>query len=259
MVVANGKVYAAMYPSTQILELDPVTRELRALGNVRNQQYRPRVIAYDDVTGLLAVATGAIPEHFTGALTFIDPTTDEFEVHRELLPNQGVTALHIADGIAYLGGSVLGEGKQPGPESTASILAYDIARRRILWRADPLNDHKNILSVTVHDGVVYGMYSRPAGVWFAYDIARQKVIHQGKINGGGKVVGHRGRVFATDYVARRQRGWIHQIGPDLEQSKVVVRGLEDLWGVGLMSPEKNSWYAWAVPGGQLARVNIDPR
>lgn len=256
MMVLRGKIYAAVYPSTELLEIDPRTEQVTSLGHIRNDQYRPSRIDYDAKTGLLLVGSGPTFDVFTGALTVLDPRTGSYDVYRDLLPDQAIRGVAVEDGIAYVAGDVFGEGGVRGPATNPSLAAFDLATRTIRWRADPLPGQGSIWSIGVVDGVVYGVLSRDYGVWFAFDTATQRVLGKGVLSGHGRVFVHNGNAFATVYGG----GNIYHLGPGLEQPRPIVRGLGDLWYGGPdFGPQPDSWLGWGLKDGDLARININPK
>lgn len=256
MIVLGGKVYAAMYPSTEIVRIDPTTDTVHSLGNIGNQQYRPSYMAYDSVTKLVVVASGPTFDLFTGALTLLDPSTGKLEVHLDVIPDQACRALTVAGGIAYVGGDIRGEGGVIGPATSASLTAYDIAARKVLWRAIPLPDNHSTHSLTYLDGVVYGVMTRDTGAWYAFDTRTREVIQHGVLSGQGQAFTVRGNVYATAY----GNGKIYRIGPDLAEPSLLVDGLGDLWYNGpRFAPEgRGSWYGWGNSNADLARINVAP-
>lgn len=251
MVALGGKAYAAIYPSTEIIELDPATGAIKSLGHIRNEQYRPSEMVYDRTTGLIAIASGASFDKLTGALTLLDPRTGAIEVHRELLPNQNLRGVAVADGIAYVAGDVYGEGNVLGTEPEASIAAFDIGRRTVLWRTSPLPGHKTLSSIAVHDGVIYGLMARPAGVWFALDAETLTVLRQGTLPAAGQVFVHRGSVFACVNGGRTT----YQLGPDLAEPRLLVETVSGQ--LSDLAPEDLTWHAWGVSGQELARIDLN--
>lgn len=255
MLTMDGKVYGAIYPSTEVFELDPATDKLRSLGTIGNQQYRPSYIAHDSATDLLVVGSGPGFNEFTGAVTLADRQTGELDVHREVLPDQAIRALTVADGVAYVGGDVWGEGSQRGPAEHASLAAFDLATREVLWRTDPMPGQESTWGLGILDGVLYAVMSREYGVWFAYDIAAQQVIHDGTLSGHGRVFVQQGNVFATVYGG----GNIYRLGPDLGEAQLVVEDLGELWyGGPSFAPEDTGSYGWGLSQGDLARINTSP-
>lgn len=256
MLTLNGMAYGAIYPSTQLVEINPVTATVRSLGHIGNEQYRPGEIAYDRPTRLIAVASGASFGKYTGALTLLDPRTGKIEVHRELLANQALRSVAVDEGIAYVVGDVRDDGGAPGIVQTASVAAFDLRRRKVLWRTDPVVGYESMWSIGVLDGVAYVVLSRPDGAWFALDLSTRTVLQAGTLSGHGRVVVHRGQVFATVYGG----GNIYHLGPGLSTPKVLVGGLKDLWFGGPdLAVEATTWYGWGQSAGSLARIDLQIR
>lgn len=256
MSVLNGKLYAAVYPSTEVIEIDPAKGSVRSFGNIKNDQYRPSRMDYDRTTRMFAIGSGPRFDLFTGALTLLDPRVGKLEVYLDVLPEQAIRGVAVEDGVAYVAGDVYGEGGVRGPATNPSLAAFDIATRKVLWRADPMPGHGSIWSIGVVDGVIYGVLSRVYGAWFAFDVASQTVVRSGTLSGHGRVFVHNGNAFATVYGG----GNIYHLGPNVAQPRLLVEGLGDLWYGGPdFAPELGTWQGWGISGGDLARIDVNPK
>lgn len=251
----GNKIYAAIYPSGQILEIDTRTDALRSLGYLGHGQQRPWDLEYDPVTDKLLVATAPLGANLRGALSIVDPDTGEAEVYVNVIPEQSLMSLSLdaEAGIVYLGGDVLGGGGTPPLKTSASVAAFDLATRSVLWQADPVPGYRTFQDVKVHDGVLYGVYKRTAS-WFAMDLATRTVTNSGPLAGYGEIEVHRGRVFTSTYFGT---GQVHLLGTS---ATLLASGLGDEW---YTNPQlafiPGSWDAWALVGRDLARIRLDPR
>ena len=255
MVRRGGKVYAAIYPSGQIIELDPRTGRIRSLGYLGQGQQRPWDLEYDPRTDKLLVATAPLGANLKGALSVVDPDTGDKQVYVDVIPDQSLMSLSLdsARGVVYLGGDVLGGGGAPPTRTSASVAAFDLRTREVLWQVDPVPGYRTFQDVKVHDGVLYGVYKRTAS-WFAMDLATRTITHQGPLPGYGEIEVHRGRVFASTYFGG---GNVHVLGTE---AKLVATGLGDEWYTNpQLAFEPGSWDAWALVGRDLARIRLDPR
>ncbi|MEU8302892.1 hypothetical protein AB0C84_04960 [Actinomadura sp. NPDC048955] len=255
MVRRGGKVYAAIYPSGQIIELDPRTGGIRSLGYLGQGQQRPWDLEYDPRTDKLLVATAPLGANLKGALSVVDPDTGDKQVYVDVIPDQSLMSLSLdsAAGIVYLGGDVLGGGGTPPVRTSASVAAFDLGTRKVLWQTDPVPGYRTFQDIKVHDGVLYGVYKRTAS-WFAMDLATRTITHQGPLPGYGEIEVHRGRVFASTYFGG---GNVHVLGTE---AKLVATGLGDEWYTDpQLAFEPGSWNAWALIGRDLARIRLDPR
>jgi outer membrane protein assembly factor BamB len=255
MLVREGLVYLAMYPSAEILVLDPATRRVRRLGEIGHGQQRPWDMAYDERTGLLVVVTAPDTGDLEGALTVVDPRTGDVDVYPGVLKDQALMAVDAVDGIAYVGGDVLGGGGVPPTRGSASIGAFDLRSRRLLWEVEPLPGQRTVQDLVVHDGLLYGVMKRDPGTWFAMHLRTRTVRQRGSLSGYGETFVHRGQVFAAVYPDR-----IYRLGPDLSEPMVVADDLDHEWSSNpQVAPEsdEDSWHGWGLQGRDLARIRLD--
>lgn len=196
---SDGTIYAGLYPSGQVVGIDPQTHEISVLGTLGNQQMRIRDMYSDMERGQLLVASGPSGGQHTGALTFVDLSTGEFDVRRDYLPDQAVMGIAVDGSIAYIVGDTYGE-STPGPiRSAAQVAAVDLESREILWREELRADWLSYEDAFVADGVLYLMARRPSGIWFAHDLETGQTILEGDLGGYGAFGGADGRVFT----------WVH--------------------------------------------------
>ncbi|MFD0689110.1 outer membrane protein assembly factor BamB family protein [Actinomadura fibrosa] len=255
MVRRGDKVYAAIYPSGQIIELDPGTGRIRSLGYLGQGQQRPWDLEYDPRTDKLLVATAPLGANLKGALSVVDPDTGDKQVYVDVIPDQSLMSLSLdsANGVVYLGGDVLGGGGTPPTKTSASVAAFDLATRKVLWQVDPVQGYRTFQDIKVHNGVLYGVYKRNAS-WFAMDLATRTITHQGALPGYGEIEVHRGRVFASTYFGGGNVYALHT------EAKLLATGLGDEWYTNpQLAFEPGSWNAWALIGRDLARIRLDPR
>jgi outer membrane protein assembly factor BamB len=138
MLVIRHRVYAALYPSSQLIVLDPATGSVRTLVRIAHNQQRPWDMDYDARTGLIAIATAPGVGELDGALSLYSPRTGKLDVYRGVISGESVLSVDAVNGIAYLGGDVVGGGNVRPVHSSASVLAFDLATRRTLWHVRPL-------------------------------------------------------------------------------------------------------------------------
>jgi outer membrane protein assembly factor BamB len=255
MVRRGGKIYAALYPSGQIIEIDRRTDAIRSLAYLGSGQQRPWDLEYDPRTDKLLVATAPLGANLKGALSVVDPDTGAADVYVDVIPDQSLMSLSLdsAKGIVYLGGDVLGGGGTPPVKASASVAAFDLRTRKVLWQVDPVAGHRTFQDVKVHDGVLYGVYKRNAS-WFAMDLATRTITGQGPLPGYGELTVHRGRVFTSIFFGG---GNVYELGAE---AKLVATGLGDEWYTNpQLHFERGSWNAWAMAGRDLALIRLDPR
>lgn len=256
LVRRGDKIYAAIYPSGQILEIDIHTDKQRSLGYLGHNQQRPWDIEYDPVTDKLLVASAPLGAKLDGALSIVDPDTGAMEVYEGVLPDQSLMSLSLdsANGIVYLAGDVRGGGGTPPVRTSASVAAFDLATRSVLWQVDPVDKAHTFQDIKVHDGLLYGVYKRDSGTWIALDLATRTVKYKGAIAGYGEITVHRDRVFTSVF---RGGGNAYELG---SEAKLLATGLGDEWYTNpQLHFEPGSWKAWALTGRTLARIDLDPR
>ncbi|WP_336205659.1 hypothetical protein [Nonomuraea sp. LPB2021202275-12-8] len=259
MVRRGNKIYAAMYPTGGIVSVDLRTDEVRTLGYLGQDQQRPWDIEYDPRTDKLLVATAPLSGKLKGALSVVDPDTGEMDVYLDVITGQSLMSLSLdsESGVVYLGGDVLGGGGVTPTRTSASIAAFDLKTRKVLWEVDPLPGHRTFQDIKVHDGLLYASYKRESGAWMAMDLATRQVVQQGMLSGYGELTVHRGRVFTSVF---RGGGNAYELGADVEGgARPLATGLGDEWHTNpQLHFEPGSWNAWALVGRDLARIRLDP-
>ncbi|MFI6595418.1 hypothetical protein ACIBHX_04170 [Nonomuraea sp. NPDC050536] len=254
-LVRHGhKIYAAMYPSGQIISIDIRTDQVESLGYLGHGQQRPWDIEYDEHTGRLVVASAPLGAKLDGALSVIDPRSHRIDVYEGVIPGESLMSLSVGDGgIVYLGGDVRGGGGSPPVKTSATVAAFDLNTRQVLWQADPVPGYQTFQDIKVHDGLLYGVYKRNSGAWIALDLATRQVVHQGTLSGYGELTVHRGHVFAQTFFGG---GNAYELGTE---AKLLATGLGDEWYTNpQLHFEPGSWRAWTLVGRDLAQVRLDP-
>ncbi len=256
MVVRDHLLYAALYPSGKVVELDPATGDVRELVTIGHGQSRPWDMEYDERTGLLLVASAPGTGRLEGALTLVDPRSATARTYLGIIPHQSLMTLSVDNGIAYLGGDVRGGGGVTPVASSATVAAFDLSTRKVRWQHQPLVGNHTFQDLTVQDGVLYGVLKRDSGRWFAMRLSTREILAQGLLDGYGEVQAHRGRIYAATFFGD---GRIYRIGPGLETAMPRVSGIDDQWYTNpQLAFEQDSWYAWGLYGHDLARIRLDP-
>ena len=194
---ADGTVVAGMYPSTQVIAYAPDTLEERVLGTIGNEQMRPLSMAYDAARGDVIVATTAGHGLFTGALTFAHPTTGDFEVRRDLVPDQNLRNIAVVGDLAYTAGDTYAEASSERLLMVATITEIDLTTRTVTRTFTP-REWESYENVLVEDGILYAFGRRPNGAWFAMDLETEEVIAEGETGGYGGMGVLRGEVYTWD-------------------------------------------------------------
>lgn len=253
MLPHEGQVLAALYPSGELIRIDPATDTVTSLGLLGNGQQRPWELALDAEHGLLLVASAATTGQLNGALTVVDLTTGAKDAYVGVLPDQSVMSVSLHDGIAYLAGDTWASGGTP-TRSSAQVAAFDLETRTVLWRAEPIAGNASLQHVEVHDGYLYGVYKRLSGTWFAMDLATRTVVRQGKLSGYGEIVVHNDQVFA----ATNFGDYLYRLRPDHDAEQLAGPLVASWFTVPQLEFERG-WTAWGVAGRHLARFDLHPR
>ncbi|MFF8279896.1 PQQ-binding-like beta-propeller repeat protein [Streptomyces lateritius] len=259
LVQRGDKIYAAIYPSGRIVEIDPTRNDaLREVTFLPSGQQRPWDMEYDPVTDRLLVASAPLGTSTVGALTVVDPVTGTKEPYVNVLPNESLMSLSLGpNGIVYLGGDVRGGGGGDPAlwNSAASVGAFDLNTRKLLWEVDPVADNHTLQDIKVHNGILYGVFKRNAG-WFTMNVQTRQVLDKGTLPGYGEIEVHQDKVFTSTYFGG---GNVHLLGPGLADPQPIATGLGDEW---YTNPQlafiPGTWDAWALSGRQLARLRLDP-
>ncbi|MFF7177050.1 hypothetical protein [Streptomyces sp. NPDC008121] len=252
----GDKIYAAIYPSGQIVEIDAQTDAMRSLGYLGHGQQRPWDLEYDPATDKLLVASAPLGASLKGALSVVDPDTAQIEVYPDVIKDQSLMTLSLGPGgVVYLGGDVRGGGGTPPTRTTAAVAAFDLASRTVKWEVLPVANNQTLQDIKVHDGILYGVLKRNAG-WFTLDLATRKVLDKGTLSGYGEIEVHQDKVFTSTYFGG---GNVHLLGPGLADPKLLATGLGDDWYTNpQLAFEPGGWKAWALAGRDLARLRLDP-
>lgn len=249
----DGKLIAALYPSSEVVELDPATGTVRSFGTTGLQ--RPWEIAYDSRHRLVLIASAPGTGILAGGLTILDLATGKLQNYPNVLPDQAVTSVTIEGETAYLAGDTFGGGSVTPKRTTAQVAAFDLRTRQVRWRIEPVAGQASLQHIEVHEGVLYGVYKRTSGRWFALDLAGGAVRTQGNLSGYGEIVTHRGTIYAATNFGDD----ISVIGPDLAEAQVLYEGLTASWfTVPQLEFEPKSWLAWGAAGRDLARFDLRP-
>ncbi|WP_405067277.1 hypothetical protein OG558_37490 [Kribbella sp. NBC_01510] len=251
----RGELYSALYPSTEVVRVNPRTTEVHSFGTIGHDQLRPWQAAYDAKSKLLAIASAPGTGKLTGALTLLDVRTGELDVHYGILPDQSVMTVSIVDGIAYLGGDVVGGGGITPIRTSAAIAAFDLCKRKLLWTVEPLAGERSIQSVAVRDGVLYGVLKRTSGGWFTYDLRTKTVVRgTNKLSGYGQLHTDRTGVYCETNFG----GNLYQLGPGLTEAKLLVNKLGDGWyTVPQLTPVRGERHGvWGLADRDLVRLPL---
>lgn len=197
----DGSVYLGLYPSTDVVRIDPDSLTVTRLTTINHDQMRLMNMSFDIPRNQLVIGSTAKQRLHSGGVSFVNAASGETQVLRDVLPDQQVRGFAIADGIGYAAGDTYAEGSTTPRRSTAQLAAIDLATRSVLWRIEPAVV-QSYEAVKVVGRTLYAIARRPRGQWFAYDLDSGRIIAQGDLGGYGGIGAMNGRVFSWVHWAR---------------------------------------------------------
>jgi streptogramin lyase len=251
----QGKIYAGVYPGANLLEIDPTKPIVRG---TNPRQFASLRTAHQDrpfaITGVgNRVAFGTIPEYgqLGGALTFADPVTGATEVHRNVVPEQSVTALATV-GNLVLGGTGIWGGLGIAPTQTeAKLFLWDPATATKVWEGTAIPGAKAITQLMVApDGRIWGA---TVGTLFEFDPVSRTVVRSVEVEPFDWNVSH---VWRSDHLAVAPdgavcgnfRSTVACVDPETLSVQKLTTGISDVW---TMDASGVMYYA---RGGELYRL-----
>jgi hypothetical protein len=260
MGVSGDWLVAAMYPTTTIHGINRITGDQVDFATIGHSQYRPMDLEVEPGTGRVFIATKPNSGTMNGALTVLDPATPgSIRVVTPVLDQQAITSVDLDEGRCFVAGDIAGGAEQPDPETDlrAQVAVLDSATLRTISTFTPDAEGKSLHSIAHLNGVVYGVFSNPAGRWFAWDLATSRKIAGGVLPGWGEVVRQAGYVFAAVYADGGTSSAIYRLGPGLSTAKLRYSELGEGWytapqlafrGTGLS--------AWTLKGTNIAQADL---
>ncbi|GAB3437036.1 outer membrane protein assembly factor BamB family protein [Flindersiella endophytica] len=194
---ANDTVYLSAYTQARVLRWNVHSTAPELLGLVGHQQTRPTDAWYEPKHDALLVGTEPDYGQMNGALTIRELGSGEMRTYRGLIPDQTVRSV-VSDGdVAYLGGATRNGLGTRATADRATLVAFDLRTRKVLWRAAPPPGVTSLTDLAVFRGLVYAVTD--GGSLVVFDPARRKVIsftHPGANR--STLVEAGGRLYATD-------------------------------------------------------------
>lgn len=193
------------YPKADLLRYD--TTQPWANGtnpaapvSIGDEQDRPHSLVR--VGDRMAVSTVPVSGRLGGAITLWDPATGDTDVHRNLVPDQGVVSLAERDGLIYAGTTING-GYGTEPTATeAELFAFDPETGDVVYRTVPVPGAVSVNALTFdEDGVLWGIAD---GYLFSVDPVDGTVIRT------EQVFPHRTSMYAADRaIVFRDDGYLY--------------------------------------------------
>lgn len=150
---ANG-LYIGAYPSGRVYRYDPAqpwyspeysdgppqptANPVKLLDLAEHKQ--DRVKAMVETAGRIVVGTTPAGDTLGGSLTVLDARTGAVEkITDQLIPDEGILSLATGrDGVVFGSTTIAGGlSTTPPTQDRATVFAYDVRTRRLLWQANP--------------------------------------------------------------------------------------------------------------------------
>ncbi|MEV4747298.1 hypothetical protein AB0K21_13075 [Streptosporangium sp. NPDC049248] len=224
------------------------------LAKTGNQQDRPRDLAHDALTGLIAMTTQPEPGQLNGALSLYSLRTGKLDTYRPVVERQSLYAVTCRAGVAYLGTNIQEGLGLPPVTTTARLAAFDLRARRLLWQLEPVPGAKVVRGLAHTPLAVYGVTD--TGIMFEYDLLRRKVTRTVKVGAKGSDLHVSGLVaYTTDGDA------IYKVDLVTFAVKTIASGLAGEWFGGepklALDPSRKALYG--VRGRDLVRIAVTGR
>jgi hypothetical protein len=182
MIAHHGKIVIGAYPDAAFYSGDvrqdwnwgTNPRHLFTLGRGEPyEQDRPLSM----VSAGRQVAAGTIPNYgeLGGSLVFFDADTGEFEAHRNVVPDQSITALAYRDGQVFGGTSINGGLSSTPTQTQAELFIWDVQADRKVFSSVVVPGATIIHALTFDgQGRLWGMADN--GVLFEFDVKTRQVV-----------------------------------------------------------------------------------
>ncbi|SCF03686.1 DNA-binding beta-propeller fold protein YncE [Micromonospora coriariae] len=221
-LTVRDATYLGVYTQALLYRHRAGEPEATLLAGTGNQQDRPRDLAYDEATGLIAMTTQPEPGHLNGTLALYAPRTGRFDTYRPVVERQSLYAVTCRAGVAYLGTNIQEGLGLPPVTTTARLAAFDLRSRRLCWQVEPMPGAKVIPGLAHTALAVYGITD--SGVLFEYDLLRRQVTRTTKVGARGADLHIVRRVaYTTDGNA------VHKIDLVTFTVTTIVDGLTGEW------------------------------
>jgi hypothetical protein len=156
----DGKVYFAHYTKCRLSVYDPALpwnpgfkpdANPRQLGRVGHEQNR-FAAAHHDGDGLIYLGTSPNYGQVGGTLAIYDPITDTFDTHRNLVPEQSVSAIksNAERTLLYVGTNAKGAiGAHADKDAEAQLFIWDKDAREVVFQITPVPGAKEVWDLSV--------------------------------------------------------------------------------------------------------------
>jgi streptogramin lyase len=177
----NDEIVVASYPDAVVhagnasepWEWGANPRRILSIGR-GEPHYQDRIPAITSIGDRIAL--GTVPDYgeLGGVLALADTATQEYEVHRDVVPDQSVISLAYRDGLIYGGTSIHGGLSSTPTQGEAELFIWDVAAGERVWN-EPVVDGAELIHQLAFDadGMLWGMAGN--GRVFEFDPANRSV------------------------------------------------------------------------------------
>ncbi|MBB5082899.1 hypothetical protein [Nonomuraea endophytica] len=253
MITVRGTTYLGVYTQGALYAHKAGQPEARLLFRTGHNQDRPKDLAYDRLTGLIAMPTQPEPGHQNGALDVYDPRTGKLDTYRPVVDRQTVFSVTAYLGTLYCGTSTQEGLGSPPVTPTAKLAAFDLRTRTVKWQLEPLPGIAAVTDLAHTPLAVYGITN--TGVLFEYHLLKRKITRTLKVSErGGDLLIAGFTAYTSDVNA------VYRVDLRAWTVKKIVTGLASDWFGGgsklNIAPDHRSLFA--IKGRDLVSVAISP-
>ncbi|MFD9943555.1 hypothetical protein ACFWYW_05865 [Nonomuraea sp. NPDC059023] len=253
MITVRGTTYLGVYTQGALYAHKAGQSEAKLLFRTGHNQDRPKDLAYDRLTGLIAMPTQPEPGHQNGALDIYDPRTGRLDTYRPVVDRQTIFSVTAYLGTLYCGTSTQEGLGSPPVTPTAKLAAFDLRTRKVTWQLEPLPGIAAVTDLAHTPLAVYGITN--TGVLFEYHLLKRKITRTLKVSErGGDLLIAGFTAYTSDVNA------VYRVDLRAWTVKKIVTGLASDWFGGgsklNIAPDHRSLYA--IKGRNLVSVAISP-
>ena len=126
----RGKIYAGVYATGCLVEVDPKTGERRVLVELKKEYKQARIHTLSAGDGKIFAGSTPDSGQYGGCIAWYDLETGESYVERNVLQDQTNHCVVYQDGYLYGTGSTNGGNKTGFNGDSAKLFVYDVANKR---------------------------------------------------------------------------------------------------------------------------------
>lgn len=177
------------------------------------------------------VAIGTVPDygHLGGALTLLDPDTQQMTVYEDLIEDQTVVTLAYADGLIYGGTGIWGGLGTDPATSEGQLFVFDPSTGEVVFQTVPVPGEENVSGLTFGpDGDLWGI---TANTLFRFDPDTREVVQRQRyfdVDDSGAYVTGRDLFWHGDRLVGQTAGRVFEIDPETLRMTVLATGTQNL-------------------------------